>query len=282
MLTSERLRTFTFLLLLAVAGSLCVAPRAHALGELPIGLDPNSLVSDDIVNAVVGLIGIGFQHRPYEPATPLGLMVGMDLSVEATLVKIPDSFFATLAANGAGSASAPIPSLPMARLHLHKGFGEFVDLGGSALVILGNKILGGDAKVVFLQGEEGPTYAFRFCYTYVDLSFSGVNVSTKTYAPQLLMSRQMDFADPFLGVGLEYSTGALDGSRTPDAPAGVVLPPGVTMPTVTIHKTGIAYGGQVFGGVSLRIPRSGLRMTIEGSYNTAGTSTLGLKSGFTF
>jgi hypothetical protein len=38
----------------------------------------------------------------------------------------------------------------------------------------------------------------------------------------------------------------------------------------------------MFGGVSLRIPHSGLRMTIEGAYDLAGVHTMGLKLGFTF
>jgi hypothetical protein len=264
----------------ALAGLFCIASNADAasIGGLPFDIDVNSLVSDDVVKALVNLIGFSLQHRPYEPATPLGTAVGLDISVEATMIKIPDGFFQTMASSGFPLGTTPIPSLPMAKLHLHKGFGDVFDLGGSALYLLGNKVLGADAKFVFLQGEEGPTYAFRFCYTYTDLSVSGINISTKTLSPQILMSRQMEFADPYLGVAFEYALGDLDGAAPTSVTAN--LPPGITIPPV--HKSASAFGGMAFGGVSLKIPRSGLRITLEGSYNTAGTSSMGLKTGFTF
>lgn len=262
-------------------------PEARAdfsLGSL--GLSANSLISPDVVKSLVGLTGFGLQHRPYEPATPLGVAVGIDFSLEVTLFKIPDSLFTSLSALGA-PATSPIPALPIAKLHLHKGMGDFVDIGGSIFYLPGNWIVGADAKFVFLQGEEGPTYAFRFCYTYVDMNISGsegsFNLTTTTYSPQLVVSRQMDFADPYMGVALEYARGG--GSGTITVPANLIgpIPAGVTIPPIPYDSpTETAFGAYAFGGVSLRVPRTGVRVTIEGSYNTAGESTMGTKVGFTF
>lgn len=247
-------------------------------------VDVNSLVSDEVVDALVNLVGTGFQHRPYEPATPQGLSVGADVSVEATLIKIPDGFFDALASLGGGGGSlggSGVQALPLPRLHLHKGFGDRLDIGVSGIWLSGSKVLGTDAKIVLLQAEEGPTWAFRFCYTYSDISIEGINISAKSFAPQLLVSRQMEFADPYLGVGLVYATGAIDADVSGQVASQV--PAGLPVPAIgALHKTSTAYGGMAFGGISLKVPRSGLRVTVEMSYNSAGTSTLGAKAGFNF
>lgn len=289
---SRRLGAFRVVLALFAFAAGAASERAHALGLDSLGFDPNSLVSDDVVKSLTNFMAFGAQHRPYEPATPLGVSVGLDVSLEVTLFKVPSSFFESLASVGLPMGTE-IPSLPIGKLHLHKGFGDTVDLGGSILYYKDYKLIGGDIKFVIIQGEEGPTWALRFCYTYTDVKFSGgdsgadINLSTKTFSPQLLVSRQMEFADPYLGLGLEYGSGAVDATVTVPAdilaqlPAGVPIPAD-SVPPQSLHKTASAYGAYLFGGVSLRVPRSGLRFTIEGSYNTAGTSTLGLKTGFTF
>ena len=254
----------------------CPQARGAGFDLGSLGIDPTSLGSPAVVKALVGLIAFGTQHRPYEPATPLGLVLGLDFSLEVTLFKIPDDLFNSLSATGAPAAS-PLPSLPIAKLHLHKGFGDFVDLGGSIFYLPQTWVVGSDLKIVVLQGEEGPTFAARFCYTYTSLTFNGISMSTHTYSPQFLMSRQMEFADPYLGTALELATGSANATvNVPVDTAGTTVPVALSTPSVWV------YGAYAFGGVSLRIPRSGLRVTLEGSYNTAGTSTMGTKIGFTF
>ena len=278
------LRSFFACGALGVAVAAGGAREAHAAGFSFGGFsfDPNSLVSDDVIKQVVTTFGFGGQHRPYEPATPLGIAVGLDFSLEVTLFKVPDSFFDALAAAGLPFPGSALPALPVAKLHLHKGFGDWVDIGGSAFYLTGYKIFGGDVKIALNQAEEGPSYAFRFCYTYLDIVTNGINISTKTLAPQLLASRRMDFADPYLGVAFEYTTGAVDATVTVPTDLTGPVPAGLTIPPVSLHKESNAYGGYLFGGVSLRIPRSGLRITVEGAYDTAGVSTMGTKVGFTF
>jgi len=259
-------------------------PEARAdIGLGALGIDPNSILSPDVIKSLISFIGFGTQHRPYEPATPLGVAVGVDVSLEVTMFKVPDSLFSSLSAVGA-PASSPLPSLPIPKLHLHKGFGDYVDIGGSIFYLDSNWIVGGDVKVVLLQGEEGPTVAARLCYTYTDLGSNGLEVSTHTYSPQILVSRQLEFADPYLGVGFEYVTGTVSGTLTAQSLGlGGLLPAGTTGPSFPYNPPGQSdYGAYAFGGVSLRIPHSGLRITLEGSYNTAGESTMGTKVGFTF
>jgi hypothetical protein len=257
-------------------------PGRADIGFGALGIDANSLISPDVIKSLVTFIGFGTQHRPYEPATPLGLAVGLDFSIETTLFKVPDSLFSSLGAVGAPS-SAPLPSLPVPKIHLHKGFGELLDAGGSFFYLTKYWLLGADVKVTLIQGEEGPTYALRFCYSYADLTFNGINLVSHTFSPQLVASRQMEFADPYVGLALEYATGKVKGEITIPADTIGPIPAGVTIPPVTYTSPNVsAFGAFLFGGVSLRIPRSGLRLTIEGSYNTAGTSSMGTKMGFTF
>jgi hypothetical protein len=249
-----------------------------ALGGLPFDLDPGSLVSDDVIHQVVRMVGLGMDHRAYEGATPLSLnsQAGFDVGLEATLVKVPDTLFTALESSGFAGGASPVPSLPVGKLNLHKGMGDFVDVGGSFFYLSRIKVFGGDIKVNVFRSDEGPTFAFRFSYTYADMKVTEINISTKTFTPQLLLSKRMDFAEPYLGVGAQYTTGVVDAV----IPSPVPLPPGVEIPAV--KKTGKAYGGLVFGGVSLRMPHAGLRITIEGAYASAGTSALGTKVGFSF
>ena len=178
-------------------------------------------------------------------------------------------------------AASGLPSLPLPRLHIHKGLGENFDLGLSGFWLTGNYLIGGDLKFVLIEGEEGLTWAFRFCYAYNKVTVESINAVTKTYAPQILVSRKMEFADPYLGLGVAYAMGSVEADFTEQIAAEI--PAGFPVPDIgKFEKTARAYGGQLFGGVSLKVPNSGLRLTIEMSYNTVGTSTLGVKAGFTF
>jgi hypothetical protein len=262
---------------LSVLGASASA-RAITLDFAALGVDPNSLIDESVRKSLTSTIGFGTQHRPYEPASPLGVSVGLDASVEVTLFKIPESLFENLSALGFPSSS-PLPALPVAKLHLHKGFGERFDLGGSFFYLQSNWLIGGDAKITLVQGEEGPTWAFRFCYSYTSVAFSPILMSTKVFSPQLLVSRKMEFADPYLGIALAYARGSISLELPSDVASQ--LPTSVAVAPYE-YSVAQAYTGYVFGGVSLRIPHSGLRMTVEGAYDIGGIHTMGTKIGFTF
>jgi hypothetical protein len=113
--------------------------------------------------------------------------------------------------------------------------------------------------------------AARLSYNYTDFVLSGTNISTKTFTPEVLISREMEFADPYLGLGLSYALGTID--------ASITVPP---IPTQTVNKKGTAYAGMLFGGIAFKVPNVGLRLTVEGAYSTADVSYLGVKAGFSF
>jgi hypothetical protein len=244
-------------------------PAAAAASALPLDPslfpDPNSLLTPSIRNAIIKTVGFAADHRPYEPATPLGTKIGLDLGIEASLVKIPDDFFTALSEAGLGGQDS-ITFLPVPRFHLHKGLGERAGFGLSAIVYQGFRVYGADFKVVFLKPEEGPTAAFRICYAQASVQV----VSTKTYTPQLLISRALDFADPYLGVGYQYARGTVTISQE------------ILGQTITATGDGTARGLMAFTGVSFRIPAIGFNIVLEGTYATAGTQLLGTKFGFSF
>ena len=261
----KALLLITFLSLLAG-----LEARAAAPGGLPVDVsqfpNPNALLSDDVANAFTKVIGFALDQRPYEPATPLGTSAGFTLGIEATFVGIPASFFSTLKNIGFSGATSNLTSIPVPRLQMHKGLGPRVDVGFSFLGYSRFRVYGGDIKLILWEPEEGVTWAARFCYSQASLGF----VSTKTYTPQLLISKKLDFADPYAGIALQEATGTLDVEVT-DPLNGQKL---------SISKTGHAQGFLAFTGVSFKVV--GVNLVLEGAYSSAGVHTLGTKIGLAF
>jgi hypothetical protein len=253
--------------------------RASAQSSLP--LDPSQFVDtsalEPVASEIIKTVGMLGDHRPYQPATALGVAAGVDLSVELTLMKIPDSFKEALTGAGLSSGASIPPVLPSPKLHIHKGLGEKFDVGASLFYFRGYKFIGGDMKLVVSEPEiEGPTVALRFCYTAATIGF----VQSKTYTPQVLMSRAMSFADPYIGLGYQYVTGVLDFEKTATYDPG---PPAEPV-AYTFRQTFTGRGGAMlaFFGVAIRPPNLGIKLTIEGAYSSAGANSLGTKFGFAF
>ena len=253
------------------AVSLCLGLACCGKSETALAQIPNpsqfgaNLVSPVIANGMIKTIGILTDHRPYQPATPLGTSLGLDLGVEVTLSKVPADFYAAQAA--LGTTPTQIPIVPIPRFHLHKGFGPVVDLGASWISYQKYSVWGFDGKIAVANFEEGPTLAFRLNYTRATFD----SISTTTWTPQVLVSRAIDFADPYIGVGYEYVYGTIN--YILDTPIGPI-----PLPEVTGH--GAAF--MAFLGVAFRVPYLGVKLTLEGSYNTSDAHTLGTKIGFNF
>lgn len=253
-----------------------VAP-SRALASVSLPLDPSqfsnpsALIQGPIANGIVDTVGQLADDRPYEPATPLGNTLGLDIGVELTLIKIPDAFNNALASVGLNQPFTTIPSIPLPKLNIHKGWTDHVDLGFSGVQYLNYKIYGGDLKFVVYNPDEsegGLTWALRFCYSYANVGF----VTTNTYTPQILISRKLVFADPYMGVGYQVVRGKIDFSFTPNS----------SIPAQEISASGSGSAGLGFVGLSMRMPGLGVRVTLEGAYNTGGASTLGTKVGIGF
>lgn len=233
--------------------------------------NPSSLITPDIANAVAKTAGILANHRPYEPATSLGTNAGVDLSIEATIFKTPDDFLAALTQAGISNTSG-ISFVPLAKFHLHKGISDRVEIGLSTIFYQGYYIVGGDLKITTYVPEEGPVWALRLAYSRGELGF----VQTNTYTPALLVSQPLDFMEPYAGVALEVITGTIK-----IVLPAITLPDGSTFQLPTLTAKGSGTAADVFLGVAFRTP-IGLKLTIEGSYNSSGADSLGLKFGFSF
>lgn len=236
------------------------------------------------------IIGTGliFNHRPYEPATPLGTWLGLDLGIEADVITIPPSLSDTFSQMGVNVTLPPV--FPSARmLNVHKGIADFIDVGGTVFTYQGYLIWGADLKVVVFNPEEGLTWAVRLCYnrTYLPIGDAqisvpnpmggtipvpiNVNLGVSTWTPQIVVSRKLEFADPYILVGYAY----VDGTVNIGNNSGIAI---------TNAASSAATGGSFFSsvGLSLRMPVIGFRLTLEGTYDASGYNSLGTKIGFNF
>lgn len=255
--------------------------------------DPSSFLDAATSNAMVQTIGLAMDHRSYEPATPLGTALGLDFGIEITLARPPDSLATALStlAGGSSGLTSGLPILPSARFHLHKGLSEFLDLGVSYLpavstipYIGGTSLLGFDLKYCFFRPEEGLTWAFRASYNLNTFQFqqgtiTQLTVITQTITPQLLISKKLDFADPYIGIGYQYTFGNVGATITLPSSALDSL---VSIAPINISHDGSGSGGVFFGGISFKAPVSGLRLTLEMAYSTVQVDYVGTKIGFSF
>lgn len=230
--------------------------------------DPSTLISPSIVKSVIKTVGLLTEVRPYEPATPLGFNLGVDIGLVVTMVRVPADFFSALREAGLDASIPELPGLLFPMLILHKGIHERIDLGLAGLWYQGYRVYGGDVKLVVFQPEEGPTWAVRLGYTHSVLGF----VNTTSWTPQLVMSRKLEFAEPYMGVGYQYITGVVK----------VTVKPEDSFPSITISGAGYTSAGNAFMGISLRTPLMGLRITMEGGYSSVHSHTLGVKIGLKF
>ena len=238
----------------------------------------STFLTGDIASAEVKTIGLTFDHRAYEPATPLGNRIGFDLGLEATVVQVPPLLTDALAVGG---FSVPLTFLPSVKvLNFHKGITDMFDVGGSIFTFRGYLIWAVDLKMILLHPEEGATWAIRLSRnsthlpvgtTTLFMSELSLDIDTVTWTPQLIVSKKMSFADPYLGIGYQYATG------------GMYLTT-LSGPTIPGLESITSAGGSFMGflGLSLAPPSGGLRLTLELAYSAIGFNSMGTKFGFTF
>jgi hypothetical protein len=269
----------------------CTNSQADTPPE-PNDINLEEFLPSAAMEAVTKTFGNITGHRPYEGATGLG-PGGINLGLEVTLVHLPDDFTSAISgAEMSDSSTSELPAIPTFKLHLHKGLGPILDIGCSGLYLPGNYMIGGDAKLVISQPEEGPTWAMRFTYsgTQLDLDklqippltvkYNGTAYGTATMVIksrhltlQLLASKKMDFAEPWIGIGAERTNGHIEVPIKLDNWSKTE-----TFSTPTYES----YALFAFTGLSLKIPQTGLRIALEGAYHTRGMHTLGLILGVGF
>lgn len=217
-----------------------------------------SAFTDGFVSSIIKPIAISGEFKPYRPATPLGLGLGLDIGTDVTLITLPSDFLAALSAVG-GTLTSP---LPVVRLQLHKGLPGGIDVGGSYF---------GYGAALRLWGLTGQwafitsplAIAFRATYTNIYLSI----VSAYSLNFELVASRSLAIIDPYVSVGFQTGGGSIN-------TGGLSLPVAVTIPNPTFSGLKTALG--------LEIKLAFLKIAGEWSYNTLGQSALGGKAGLSF
>ncbi len=263
---------FRFIPYLQYALALSVGLTSHLTQADFSGFDPSQfsnpaqLLSPSIINPVITGMGIAIDHRAFEPATSLGTNPGIDIGVELELVRIPDPVFTALELAGGSPVPTSSRTAPVARLRLDKGLSDHTSFGLSFIGYAGTLLYGFHIKYILIKPEEGLTWALRGSMGWAKVGF----VYSRTITPALLVSRQMDFADPYIGLGYQFVTGSFD------------IP--VVVGTETVHLTGDGSGSALtaFLGTRFRIAPMGFQITLEGGYSTGGANYLGSKLGFSF
>jgi len=244
-------------------------------------------------------VGIAMDHRAMEAATGIAAYgAGFDIGLGVSAMKGNDDFTSAMSDLGGGS-SFSLPVIPAVAINVHKSTGSRVDFGATWVSIPSSgsipfslSMLGFDLKYVIWQPEESPTWALRLSYgqstfglplssqsmsipVYGTVSGS-VNLTVMTYSwtPQLLVSRRLEWAEGYIGIGYHIPTAIVkvDASFSPPMDSQNV--------SATERGTGGAF--EAFTGLSMRMPLIGIHLTMEGWYSAVGAPGLAVKLGTSF
>ena len=228
----------------------------------------NNLIPQDIADEAAKAFGILLAHRPYQGAISIAQNEATEFKIEVSMIKIGDGLLNALAANGvSGTSLQNVPSIPVPKAHLRKALGPSVDLGLSGIFFTGQYVAGADLKWTIHDPEEGLSTALRFGYTLVKAQKLNVK-SISVYNPELVFSRRLSFAEPYIGLGARMISGTVQ----------VTFPD----PVGTLEKSGSGSTQYAFTGVNFVMGSKGLRLAIEGTYDLSGYSSIGTMFGLAF
>lgn len=132
-------------------------------------------------------------YKAVAPAEPLGI-TGFDIGAELTVTHLENSDLWKKA--GVDSSSLPLP-----KLHIHKGLPFGFDLGASVVAVPGSniKLIGAEGRYAILEGGIAePALSVRVAGT----SLSGVDqLDLSTKSIELTASKGFLNITPYLGVG---------------------------------------------------------------------------------
>lgn len=215
------------------------------------------------VNSLLKTVAIGGDHRAYMPAAPLGVVVGLDIGLDVTVIRTPTEFVdAMRLVTGDPAASVP-ETLPLPRLNIHKGFPFGLDLGFSYISYQSTfNVYGADIKWAFIPGGVAlPAVAARLSGSYNNFWF----MQTHNYKLDVLVSKKFLLMEPYGGLGVSLWSGDLN--------LPVEVAQGFQV-DVSGHQSGTNM--HFFGGLSFKMLI--VRITGELDYSTAGLTTYGLKA----
>ena len=231
--------------LLAAPLLACVLPVAA--GDLPTLGD----LTQDQFRRLSEDLGAALSYKGVTPATPLGAL-GFDVGIEVSATDIQNSDLFRLAGN-----SAP-DYIVVPRLHVYKGLPWGFDIGafvGGATEVDAT-VYGLDARWAVLDdGVATPAVALRLSGTQSS-DIGGLKVTT--FAGDLMVSKKLTIATPYLGVGVVRTN----------------ADPGIGgLSDETFNKS------RVFGGVNLNLAVVNLAFEAE---KLGDNTTLSAKAGWRF
>ena len=167
---------------------------------------PVSAANIDTLNALVQAefklfsedLGSALSYKAVTPAEPLGI-TGFDIGLEVTSTEMKNSArWAKATGGGSGSARS---SLPLPKLHIHKGLPFNIDVGAfySSVPTTNIKLVGGELRYAILEGGVAmPAVAIRGSLT----KLSGVDqLSFGTKGLDVSISKGFAMFTPYAGVG---------------------------------------------------------------------------------
>jgi len=199
-------------------------------------------------------------YRMMLSASPLGMVVGLDVGADFVLSTLPAASTAALPTAGV----SPVPQyLPMLRLAAAKGLPFGLNLGfGYISDSAGNLLIGGALNWAFVPGDIlRPAIALRVGYNLGNISF----IQTRTTKIDLLLSKRFGgLLDPYLGFGAYYVTGSLN------VPIG-----GATGLPLTISGNAAVWAGHFMVGLPIKL--GFIKITAEYDYSFLGQTAYGLR-----
>lgn len=139
-------------------------------------------------------LGAALSYKAVIPAEPLGV-TGFDLGLEVTSTEMKNS---SLWADATGSSRS---SLPVPKIHIHKGLPLNIDVGAfySSVPTTNIKLYGGELRYAILEGgTASPAVAIRGAMT----KLTGVEqLSFDTKSLDVSISKGLAMLTPYAGVG---------------------------------------------------------------------------------
>ena len=149
-------------------------------------------------------LGAALSYKALAPAEPLGI-TGFDIGIEATATDMEHSALFDKASSGSGFST-----LPVAKLHVHKGLPFNFDVGAflSTAPDSNIRLVGAELRYAFLEGGVAmPAIALRGTYTRL----SGVDqLDLSTRGLELTISKGFAMLTPYAGIGRVWTTSAPD------------------------------------------------------------------------
>jgi hypothetical protein len=249
---------------LLIGLGLAWARPAHAQTDLLSRFLPElEETTQQLTRSLVATVGFGFDHRPLRPATALGKRT--ELGIEASGAKFPSALGPALESVGFDNYQYLEEGVvPAPKLFLKRGLGPRLSVGISGLKYSEILIYGFDLQTTLREPEEGLNVALRLGYNRAEVLY----MKTHTWSPSLLISRALEFADPYLGIGYQYARGDLEAEFEPL--------PGVT---TKLRDSATASSLNLWLGTQFRPESLGVVLALEGGYSTGDMHWLGFRMG---